>query len=125
MKVTNTSSRLKELMSYFNIKQVDIVNRTGLVKSKVSMYVNGLHEPKQDSIYIISKAFDVDPAWLMGFDVPMMNNPVSNDNIEKAAESLGDAFSTDDKSLLELIEIWNELPEEKRESLLTVAKCML
>ena len=37
----------------------------------MSEYLSGLYEPKQDKIYLMAQALNVDPVWLMGFDVPM------------------------------------------------------
>ena len=74
MKISNSSRRLRELMTRLNIKQTDIANASGLEKSVISMYVNGHRLPRQDKIAQIADAFNIDPAWLMGYDVPMMRN---------------------------------------------------
>lgn len=66
------------------MKQVDIVEKTGLGKSAVSQYYSGKYEPKQKGIYLIAKALDVNEAWLMGFDVPMERTNIKYpDNILK------------------------------------------
>ena len=39
--------------------------------ASLSQYVTGVRIPKSDRIYILSKALNVSPAWLMGYDVPM------------------------------------------------------
>ena len=74
MRITDTAHRLNELMSEYGLRQQDLANRTGISKATISHYVKNEREPKQDKIAVISKAFDVDPAWLMGFDVPMKKN---------------------------------------------------
>lgn len=71
MKTSNISNRLKELMSEFDITQKDICAKTGISKGAISQYVNGGFEPKHDRVGMISEAYGVDPAWLMGYDVPM------------------------------------------------------
>lgn len=65
------ASRMKKAMDLKNIKQVDLVEKTGLGKSAISQYFSGKYEPKQKGIYLIAKALDVNEAWLMGHDVPM------------------------------------------------------
>lgn len=45
--------------------------RTKLNKASVSQYVNGKNTPSNITASKIAKEFGVDPAWLMGFDVPM------------------------------------------------------
>lgn len=74
VKVSNSASRIKEIMEIFDISQNEFCKRTGLDASTVSLYINGKREPRQDKLYSISKVFDVDPAWLMGLDVPMRNH---------------------------------------------------
>ena len=65
------ASRMRKAMNIRNIKQVDLVEKTGLGKSAISQYYSGKYEPKQKGIYLIAKALDVNEAWLMGHDVPM------------------------------------------------------
>lgn len=70
-KISTSQKRLHELMSVMNIKQKDIVDKTGLNKSTISNYCNGNRVPNQKNIAIISDAFDISPAWLMGYDIGM------------------------------------------------------
>lgn len=65
------SERIVEGMSIRNMKQVDIIEATGINKGALSSYISGKYEPKQTNIYKIAKALDVNEAWLMGHDVPM------------------------------------------------------
>ena len=53
------------------MKQVDLVEKTGISKSGISQYLSGEFEPKQDNIFLLSKALDIDPSWLMGKNVSM------------------------------------------------------
>ena len=50
----------------------DVAAKTGISKSTISKYIHGQIEAKQDKIYLIANAYNVDPAWLMGYDVPMI-----------------------------------------------------
>ena len=45
--------------------------KTRLNKSSVSQYVNGKNLPGNITSSKIAKVFNVNPAWIMGFDVPM------------------------------------------------------
>lgn len=83
-KVSNTSKRLRELMTERGLRQRDIVAACApyceryhilLDKSYISLYVNGKVEPNQEKLYILSLALDVSEAWLMGFDVPRDRPP--------------------------------------------------
>lgn len=76
MKVSNSAERLQELMRTLGIKQIDIANRTGIHKSVISLYVNGDRLPRQDKIAVICDAYNIDPAWLMGYEVPMQKQRI-------------------------------------------------
>ena len=65
------AERLKTALEIREIKQTELVKRTGIGKSSISTYLSGEYEPKQGNIYKIAKALDVNEAWLMGFDVEM------------------------------------------------------
>lgn len=79
MKTTDSQHRLIEIMAEFNINQEEIARRTGITKSAISNYIIGKREPRQDKISAICDAFGVDPAWFMGYDVPMF--PRKNEEI--------------------------------------------
>jgi transcriptional regulator with XRE-family HTH domain len=63
------AERMREGMRIRRMRQVDLCEATGLSKSAISQYYSGKHEPRQDGIYLIAKALNVDEAWLMGYDV--------------------------------------------------------
>ena len=66
-----TADRIREGMELRNLKQSDLVDRTGISKGALSSYISGRYVPKQNNIYLIAKALNVNEAWLMGNDVPM------------------------------------------------------
>ncbi len=82
------SDRIKEGLQIRNMKQVELVEKTGIGKGALSSYISGKYNPKQNNIYKIAKALDVNEAWLMGYDVPMerinqLNKlEVTNDELE-------------------------------------------
>lgn len=76
------AERLREGMELRQLKQVDIIEKTGINKGALSSYISGKYEPKQNNIYLLAKALDVNEAWLMGHDVSMerkMTTIVFND----------------------------------------------
>lgn len=68
------ANRLTKALKIKNIKPIELSEKTGIDKSKISSYMSGRYKAKQDGIHIISKILNVDPAWLMGYDVPMDRN---------------------------------------------------
>ena len=56
------------------MKQVDLVNKTGLDKTLINKYLAGIMKAKQDKLTILADALNVNEVWLMGYDVPMERN---------------------------------------------------
>lgn len=69
--MSTLADRLKEGMSLRGLRQADIVEKTGINKGTLSSYISGRYQPKQNNIFLLAKALDVNEAWLMGADVPM------------------------------------------------------
>jgi len=63
--------RLNQALEIRDMKPVELSQRTGLFKARISQYTNGVYEAKQKALYLIARALNVSEAWLMGHDVPM------------------------------------------------------
>ncbi len=96
IKQFTTSDRLKQIMRERNLKQVDILNmarphckehNVKLNKSDLSQYISGRSDPKQDKLTILGMALNVNPVWLMGFDVPIA--PISYDDTPPSVDRCG------------------------------------
>lgn len=81
MKYPEIAKRFELIMNIRHLKQVDLVNKTGISKASINQYVKGVHCPENDRAMILANVLNVDPMWLMGFDVPM----------EKVAVEIADA----------------------------------
>lgn len=68
------ANRLKYALTIRNIKPIDLSRTTGISKTNISCYMSGKYEAKQDGVKLLANALDVDPVWLMGYDVPMERN---------------------------------------------------
>lgn len=66
--------RLKYAIKIRNVRPVDISKVTGISKTNLSCYMSGKYEAKQDGVEILAKVLDVNPVWLMGYDVPIDRN---------------------------------------------------
>lgn len=80
--MATTSERLKEIISIRNVKQAEIVEHTGINKGALSCYISGKYLPKQDNIFKLAKFLEVNPAWLMGLDVPMESSITKSATVE-------------------------------------------
>lgn len=119
---TDTSNRLKQIMAERNFKQVDILNLSipyqnkfniKLSKSTLSQYVNGIQSPDQNRIYLLSQTLGVSEAWLMGFDVPM---------IEKTSDS---EKTTESPIIEETVKTMKKLEEPRQQIVLDTANIQL
>lgn len=104
-KISTTQERLSEMMKIYNISAADIVRKTGINKSTLSNYINGKRVAVQNQLALISDAYGIDPAWLMGYDVPM--KLVSNDELDPDLM----------RRAMEYYEKYDSLPPEKKTAL--------
>lgn len=71
------ANRLKYAMTIRNIRAVDLSNKTGISKVNLSYYMSGKYEAKADGLKKLALALEVDPVWLMGYDVPMQEDSLN------------------------------------------------
>ena len=70
-RVSTFADRLKEFMDMNGIKSIDLAKRFHVSRSTISQYVNGQVIPKRDRLVLIADALNINPLWLMGYDVPI------------------------------------------------------
>lgn len=71
------AERIKFAMNVRNVKQVEMVQRTGITKGAFSSYLSGNYNPKKDKLELIADALDININWLMGENAPMENSSAS------------------------------------------------
>lgn len=88
------AQRLNEALAIKGTKQIELSRLTHLDRGTINNYLTGKYEPKQDKLTIIAEALDVDPVWLMGYDVPMEREKKTPDKIQltEGEEMLLDLF---------------------------------
>lgn len=109
IKVSSFKNRLKELLIEKNMTQKELSDLTGITPSSISDWLRGKYEAKQDKIDIIATSLNVSQAYLMGYDVPKVNNikkltKVSNQN---------SGLTTNQEKIIELFSELNEEGQEK------------
>lgn len=108
--------RIKKALSIRNMKQSELCEKTKISKSVLSEYISGAYEPKQDRIFILSQALNVDPVWLMGFDVPM-----EKEN-KKSSPNEDGSLTEGEKVMLEL---FRQIPEDQQQVVLAMIRAAL
>ena len=71
MKQTDFAERLTQALDLRGLSAADLSRATGVSEGTISCYKSGKYQAKQNRVYEFAKALRVDPAWLMGYDVPM------------------------------------------------------
>ena len=79
--VDTFTNRLNTAIRLRNIKPIELSEKTGIDKSKISSYMSGRYKAKQDGIYLLAQALSVNEAWLIGYDVPMEKTLTVDSNI--------------------------------------------
>lgn len=64
-------NRIRQRLDSLNMRQSELSQKTGINKSTLSQYISGKYLPTQERLEKLSSALEVDPAWLMGYNVPM------------------------------------------------------
>lgn len=75
-RIDTFGNRLAIAMKKNNINQIELSEKTTIYgkyisQSLINKYLKGKAFARQDNIYVLCKALDVNEAWIMGFDVPM------------------------------------------------------
>ena len=83
--------RVVEIMEEKEITQADISRATNITQSSLSDYIKGKYSPKQDKVDLIAQALGVSPAYLMGWDDTVQEEPdhyYTNPESAKLAEEI-------------------------------------
>lgn len=72
------SKRLKYAMEIRNVKQVELSKAIGISKTNMTYYISGKNKPREDKINLIAKELNVNPIWLLGYNVPMEQEQTVN-----------------------------------------------
>ena len=70
-KPSTFANRLNMALEHRQITKAELARLSGLSKSSITRYAKGDWEAKQDAVYAIAQALNVNEAWLMGYDAPM------------------------------------------------------
>jgi len=62
--------RFLKALAAKGITAAELSRQTGINKVAIHKYIKGAYIPKQDKCYLLAKALDVDPGWLMTGEEP-------------------------------------------------------
>ncbi len=98
------ANRLNYAITVKNLKPAEISRQTGISKPNLSYYMSGKYEPKQDGIKLLSDFLNVDPVWLLGYDVPM-----EKDSFDEKIKSVTEYMKQHNLSSIKLIPLYDKL----------------
>lgn len=109
-RIDDCGKRIKKALAIRGMKQTELCELAKIPKGSLSLYISGAYEPKQDRLYEMAKVLNVDPVWLMGFDVPMekQSHPTAEQELSEGVRVLVDLF--------------NQVPVENQEMVLDMIK---
>ncbi len=100
-------NRLKLALELRGMKQVDLAEKTGFSKARISQWINGKHIADSEGLYIIANALNVSESWLMGEDVPMEYNRSELEKKCSVYEVVSSYYGADAYELIELFSKMN------------------
>ena len=71
MKYPEISRRMSYILNIRQMKAGELAEKAEINKASISQYVNGSHCPSNITAQAMADVLNVDPLWLMGFDVEM------------------------------------------------------
>jgi transcriptional regulator with XRE-family HTH domain len=109
--IESLSDRLREAMYIRDVSAAEISRNTNISTAAISRYLHGDYVPKQDNTYALATYLRVNPAWLMGYDVPMERKNNTTDIL------------TDGEQLL--LSLFRQVPAEMQDVVLEMVRVAL
>lgn len=83
------AERFSDLIKNSDLEITQLANMLGIKsKSTIYRYMNAEMAPKVPTVKYASEIFNVNPLWLMGYDVPKYNNQLRTDKLGNPVVSI-------------------------------------
>ena len=125
-KVESCGTRIKKALSLRGMTQAELCRLTGIPKNSVSAYTKDEYEPKEDRSRAMARVLDVDPLWLLGYDVSMdgAKNASGERGLDEGERLWMELYQRLDPDVRErfarMVDKFDKLPEGERQMLLAV-----
>ena len=111
---SNFMFRLRKALGDKGITRTELSQISGVAKGDITHYLKGDYVPKQDKCYLLAKALDVDPGWLMtGYE----------QNTEEIINAIEESIPQTEEARI-LAKGIDQLSPEQRAQALAVVKAM-
>ena len=102
------AERIQFALDNRHLQPIDLSKKSGIGKGSISAYLNGAYKPKQDAIYLLAKALNVNPVWLMGLTDEMEITPLN-----EVSNWLSDVLKTNDDDTIRVISKLSKLDKNE------------
>ena len=99
--------RLKEALANKGISRSELSRISGVSKGDITHYLNGDYVPKQDKCYMLAKALNVDPGWLM-----VGSDTLVNEMERRAYKEYIEELEKD--GAFDIVDLYMDLSEENK-----------
>lgn len=93
--------RLKEIMKDNNQNLTTLAERVKMTPATISRYSTGKMAPKITTVEVIAREFNINPAWLMGYDV---SKYLTDDKVVKERPTYYELTEKDHKDIAKELE---------------------
>ena len=128
-RVDNIADRIGEALRARQMRPSALCKIAKIPQSSLSLYLSGAYEPKQDRVYAMASALNVDVSWLLGYDVPMGSFAENLVKLETPQIELvtvdineGKINTPVTQKEMQMLELFRLLTEEEQEHVLQTAK---
>lgn len=125
-KVESCGKRIKKALSLRGMTQAELCRLSGVPKSPLSQYIKGTYEPREDRTRAMARVLDVDPLWLLGYDVSMdgAKNASGERELDEGERLWMELYQRLDPEVRDrfakMVDKFDKLPEGERQMLLAV-----
>ena len=91
-RINTFSERLNEYMTEYGVLSVDLAKQFGVSRSTISQYLKGTILPKRNRLVEIADALNINPLWLMGYDVPMESKKIVSGDLTHDEQEIIEAY---------------------------------
>ena len=108
MKVESCGERIKKALRIRGKKNSDLAYFLKIDRGTITNYINDKYAPKTDRLNLMAQYLNVDPVWLLGYNVPM--------------ESHHEKIKKDDEKTEIIISSLKELSDPQKQIVLSMVK---
>lgn len=114
MPTAELKDRLRKALELRNMKPIELSEKTKIPKAAISQYMSGYTKPKDDRLFLICKALNINEAWLLGYDTEMERKKFDEDEARQDAELLFKFSQLDERDKQVILDMVNSFYQRKK-----------